>query len=403
MTPPTWLGPLVATMTAQTASSFLSRVIPTIAPTLISEVGFTPAFVGYLVAIGSVGSMIFLLAGFPLIRQAGPVRALQIGMVLGILGTALLAVPLWSAAILASLLIGLGYGPSTPAGSEILQRHAPARRRNLIFSVKQASVPLGGMAAGFTLPALALAGDWRITLLFAAVVVLLATIAIEPLRQGLDQSQRADGTPLSLRSLVSDLDLRGTFGVLLKSPELVRFTVSGACFAFGQGCWFAYLVTYLVVGLDLGLIAAGSAFSIMQAMGVLGRILFGWMSDRTGAAIATLRLVAIASAATSAAIAWIPGDAGYVALLATSAIAGLTVSSWNGIQLAEIARASPPGTVSQTTSAATLFIFVGYAIGPIAFAVVLALADSYRLAFLLVAAVSLLPLLTLSPSRSRSG
>src|SRR6266571_2091185 len=264
MTPPTWLGPLVATMTAQTASSYLSRVIPTIAPTLISEVGFTPAFVGYLVAIGSVGSMIFLLAGFPLIRQAGPVRALQIGMVLGILGTALLAVPLWSAAILASLLIGLGYGPSTPAGSEILQRHAPARRRNLIFSVKQASVPLGGMAAGFTLPALALAGDWRITLLFAAVVVLLATIAIEPLRQGLDQSQRADGTPLSLRSLISDLDLRGTFGVLLKSPELVRFTVSGACFAFGQGCWFAYLVTYLVVGLDLGLIAAGSAFSIMQ-------------------------------------------------------------------------------------------------------------------------------------------
>src|SRR5215204_2541778 len=74
-----------------------------------------------------------------------PIRALQIGLGLGGVGVALLALPFFAAPILASFLIGLGYGPSTPAGSDVLQRYAPARHRNLIFSIKQAGVPVGGV------------------------------------------------------------------------------------------------------------------------------------------------------------------------------------------------------------------------------------------------------------------
>src|SRR5262245_10927625 len=175
MTSPAWFGALAATLTAQTAASFLSRLIPTLAPVLILEAGFTPTFIGALTANVAFGSMLFLLAGYPLVRRAGPVRALQLGLLLGIAGTGLLAAPSWLGAILASLLIGLGYGPSTPAGSEILQHHAPARHRTLVFSIKQAGVPLGGVAAGLLLPPLAVAADWRWTIVVSIALVLIAT------------------------------------------------------------------------------------------------------------------------------------------------------------------------------------------------------------------------------------
>ena len=37
---------------------------------------------------------------------------------------------------------------SSPAGSEILQRFSPPPIRNLVFSIKQTGVPLGGVLAG---------------------------------------------------------------------------------------------------------------------------------------------------------------------------------------------------------------------------------------------------------------
>jgi len=85
---PAWLAALVATMTAQTAASFLTRLVPTIAPILIDEIGLTPALVGHIVAAGSLGSALFLLAGNSLVRRTGPVRALQLGLLLAMAGVA---------------------------------------------------------------------------------------------------------------------------------------------------------------------------------------------------------------------------------------------------------------------------------------------------------------------------
>jgi hypothetical protein len=45
---------------------------------------------------------------------------------------------------LGALLVGLGYGPITPAGSDLLKRVTPARLQPVEFSVKQAAVPAAG-------------------------------------------------------------------------------------------------------------------------------------------------------------------------------------------------------------------------------------------------------------------
>ena len=64
--------------------------------------------------------------------------------------------------VLAPVVLGLGYGPITPASSHVLVRTAPPARMALTFSIKQTGVPAGAALAGAVLPGLALALGWRV-------------------------------------------------------------------------------------------------------------------------------------------------------------------------------------------------------------------------------------------------
>ncbi len=149
---PTWVWALLATLGMQTASAFLGRLVPTIAPVLTASTGLPEESIGYFAALSTVGSIAFLMIGHPLIRRYGPVRTLQGGLLLGGIGLVMLAGPHWSWVLLANVVLGVGYGPSAPAGSDILLRHSPAAHRTLIFSLKQAGVPMAGVLAGVLLP-----------------------------------------------------------------------------------------------------------------------------------------------------------------------------------------------------------------------------------------------------------
>ena len=107
---------------------------------------------------------------------------MQLGMLVAAAGTALLALPVPVVLALGSLLIGFGYAPSTPAGSDVLQRFAPKRHRALVFSIKQAGVPFGGVLAAVILPPLALI-DWRFAILAGIALTLAVTAAIQPMRR----------------------------------------------------------------------------------------------------------------------------------------------------------------------------------------------------------------------------
>jgi MFS family permease len=396
-----WVGPLVAIFLMQATAAFLTRLVPTIAPAIMPELGWTETAIGYLAAVTTFGSIAFLLTGNPLIRRTGPIRALQIGLVLGGIGAALLAVPVFAAPIVASFLVGLGYGPSTPAGSDVLQRHAPARHRNLIFSVKQAGVPLGGVAAGIALPPIAEAAGWRATLAFATAVVLATVAAVQPLRARIDAG-RSRHQPLTPGALLGLENLARPIASLASTPGLKRLAFVGACFAVGQGCWVAFLMTYLVADLRLSLTAAGLVFAVMMATGVFGRILLGFVSDRLGSGIFTLKLVAATSAATSLALALTSPAWPLWAVALLAGVGGVTVSSWNGVQIAEVARLAPRHLIGETAAGSTILIFLGYIVGPSAFAALVGATGRFDLAFMAVAAATLAALFGLMGRNGRA-
>lgn len=394
-----WVGALLATLLIQATTSFLSRLIPTLAPTMTAEFGWSATAIGYMASLNTLGSILFLLGGAPLIRRTGPIRALQIGVGLGVAGLGAVALPFGAAPFLGALLIGFGYGPSTPAGSGVLQRYAPPRHRNLIFSIKQAGVPVGGMVAGLVLPPIAEWAGWRAALVVAAAAAVGTIVAVERLRAPID-ADRDRGLRLRPQVFLSLENLRGPLAALRETPALKKVAFVGACLGIGQGAWFAFLVTYLVAKIGLTLTEAGLVFAIMQASGIFGRILLGWVSDRMGSGVATLRLVALSSGATSLVLALTDESWSLGALSLLAATAGITVSSWNGVQIAEVARLAPPGRVAETAAGSTILIFIGYVVGPAAFAALVAATGRFDLAFGGVAVATVLAIFgLLGPSQ----
>src|SRR5690606_15779364 len=136
----------------QTTSSFLSRLIPIITPAVSEEFGWSGSAIGYFTASNSFGSLAILIAGSAMLKAIGGMRTLQLTLVLGTMCLGLFLSPSIGVALSACFAMGISNGVANPAGSEILLRFSPPGKRNLMFSIKQAGVPLGGIVAGLFIP-----------------------------------------------------------------------------------------------------------------------------------------------------------------------------------------------------------------------------------------------------------
>ncbi|MDO8376272.1 MAG: MFS transporter [Aquabacterium sp.] len=382
-------------LAVQTAVSFLSRIAPTLAPTLAPRIGLPVESVGYLSALITGGSLVPLLLGLPLLRRLGSMRNLQVGLSLGVLGALLSAVPAPAALLFGSLLIGISIGPPSSAGMDVLQRFAPPRHRNLLFSVKQAGVPLGGVLAGLLMPWASQALGITAAVVIAAAIGAVTLLAVQPLRERVDAA-REHTLALDWRMFLSPNNLLKPMAVLVAMPALRRMGLAGGCLGAGQSAWFAFLVTYLVVELRWTLTAAGALFALMQGVGVLGRPLAGFISDRLGDGKRVLRWAAIGSGLTTLALACCTPAWPAWSVVALAALAGLTVASWNGVQFAEVARMAPRETLNETMTGATLLLLLAYVVGPALFSLVVAAGASFGAAFAATALVTFSALIPLA-------
>lgn len=385
----TWAKPLAATLALQTTSSYLYNIVPTLAPIIVTATGTTQSFVGWLAAVNTLGSIAFMLAGTPLIRRFGAIRVLQAGVVLGGIGLVLFNHLSAGAILIGTLLMGLGYGPSSPAGSGILQRYAPARHRVLIFSIRQAGVPISGVMAGLALPYLYTIGGWHAVTVATLALVAATVVVVQPLRATIDATRVPD-EPIGAARLLSIANLMVPFRAVTGAPGLARIAIAGACLATGHGCWSAYFVTYATEALGYSLIDAGAAYAAMQAGGIVGRLGLGFIADRLGSGVAVLRAVAVVSAGLSVALVAAGTTLSYTQLCLLAALAGGTVSGWNGVQVAVIAGRVPPSSITASAAGATILVFLGFVAGPALFAALLAATGSFTAGFLATAAATFL-------------
>jgi MFS family permease len=390
---PTWIVAILVIVVLQTITATLSRLVPVISPAFMAEFGWDESWIGYLAAASVVGSLFVLTAGIGLIHRMGGVRALQAALFVGAASLVLFAVPSLFVALLASVLIGLSNGTANPVGSEVLQRFTPPAHRNFVFSIKQAGVPLGGVVAGLAIPLLVETAGWRMALLAVAGVLIAVTALTWPLQSRID----APRDPMVAARLVSFrwTDIVVPLRSLSRAPGLWRISWVGGLLAWPQAVWVTFAATYLVVALGHSLSVAGLVFAMMQATSVIGRVLMGWIADRVGSSTATLALASVASALSTIAFALVSADWPLWALLGLAAVGGIAVSGWNGVQIAEVARRSPPGLVGETAAGSVVLVYASNMLGPAGFAAFVALTGRFDLAFMISGAFTLicLPLL----------
>lgn len=366
------------------------------------EFGWSGSSIGYLTASNALGGLMILIFGSSTLRQLGGTRTLQIVLVVGTASMVLFYYPSMSVALVACFAMGMSNGAANPAGSEVLQRFSPPDMRNLMFSIKQAGVPLGGMIAGLCIPVVIFLVGWRLALLVCAVVVLVPTALTWRLSEILDVkavAKRSRGSVMptlqSLRMLVVPLASLGN------NRGLMKMSIVGSLFAVSQSCWFTFTVVYLVDRLGFSLSLAGAIFAVMQVGGVVGRIALGWLSDRLGSATASLSIAALFSAGTTILLGFTSPQWPLWSLIVLALVAGFSAASWNGVQIAEVARRSPPHQIAETAAGASILVSLVNIVAPAAFAATVAISGRYDIAFLCAGACSLLVLFFL-PRDKRS-
>src|SRR6201999_3022137 len=100
-------------------------------------------------------------------------------------GLLLIATPQWFAALVGALLLGWGYGPITPASSDMLARTTPLSRLSLVFSVKQTGVALGGGNAGLVVPGVIATSSAAWAMVAIAAICVVDIVLAELLRRAL--------------------------------------------------------------------------------------------------------------------------------------------------------------------------------------------------------------------------
>jgi MFS family permease len=332
----------------------------------------------------SAGICWFLACGGPMLNHHGSVRTLQIGLACVAAGLLVLSQSFGALALLGAVAIGFGVAPNTPAGSQILNRTAPPRHRTLIFSIKQAGVPLGGALARLVVAPLALAQGVPVALGIVIALVLMTILMVQVFRRRLDQ-ERGTGYPGWARALLSVAVLTRSLGSLRSHPSLPLLTALGDSFSVVQACLGAFIATYVITQHGASLAEAGRLVATMQGASMVGRIVLGWVSDRiAGKAFLVLIVQAVASALAVFLLVTV-ADHGTWALYGCVAAAGVTAFGWNRVHMAELARVAPPRLVGDVTSAANLFGFLGSVCGPLFFTLVVNWSGTYALAFGLVA------------------
>ena len=360
----------LAAMFLQQTFASVGKVLPAVlAPLVIAELRADPAWVGVYYGISAAASLVVQMGCGSFIVRYGALRMSQIALVLlggGIAAAAEGSLPGFGAS---AIIGGGGAAVSTPTSSQLLYRVSPPRLAPLVFSIKQTAVPAGLLICGFLAPAMAGVLGWRGAVLATAAACIVFAAMLQPLRARLDD----DRVPSRRFRLA---DFRSTIASVLKAPELRG--LSFACFAFNgvQSVFTAYFVTYLVA-LGYELAAAGFLFSVVVAVAVPCRVLWGWVGSFHLAPRLVMAGLALGMAGSVALTGLFTMSWPVVAMGLVGAVLSATAMSWHGILLSETARLAPAGNTGAVTGGVLSFGQIGALLGPFAFSLLLRLTGGY--------------------------
>ena len=324
-----------------------------LAPLVRADLGISLTAIGFITAAIFLGAAVASTPAGHLTDRLGAVRLLAIAMI-GIAVTELTAAasPWVWLFVVAMFGVGLSYGCITPPTNVIVRGAADGANQGLVMSAKQIGVTLGGLVAGLTLPALADAFGWRLSMLAPVAGALVVAGLVVATRRNLNHQV---GPRAQHAEVMEKLNIRRTW----------RLGVGGFGFLMAgtQQGFMAYTTLFLTERHGYGLAIAGVSFAVLMVGGTIGRLGWAVISDRwfrnnrwTG-----LLITSLVAAVGLLGMAVLPTGP---LLWPCFVLVGLSSIGWNGVFLALVSNSVPPTHVGRLSGWSLRCVFSGVVVIP---------------------------------------
>jgi len=352
--------------------------IPVFMPVAAGELNVPSSYIGIFMSLIYLGATVFAPVSGYFIDRFGPICVSQICLILCALGLGVISIPVIPMMIIGALIMGIGYGPVTPASSHLLVRTTPFSMMSVVFSIKQTGVPIGGAMAGAIVPHLVIFWGWKMAALEVGALCLILSIFLHPYRKRFD-TERSNLSRLSWKKVFESVKMT------VVHQELRYIVIASFFFSTMQLCLVTFIVIYLMEDVKMTLVQAGILLATAQAGGIIGRIVWGALADRCVKPRIMLGVLGIAMAAGALSAAAFSVQWPFFAVLIVCALFGAVAIGWNGVYLAEVARVATPEFTGMATGGSLFFTFAGILIGLPVFSLIVEKSGSYPLGFGIVA------------------
>jgi MFS family permease len=373
--------PLLATVAVQTLATMALYSMPTLAPEVARDLKVNGALVGDFVATAYGVGIVSAVLAPGLIRRHGGVRATQAVLLAaaGMLAIAASSVGITGLAC-AAIVLGSGYGAAAPASTHLLVPNTPRSMFNLVMSLRQIGVPLGGVFAALILPPLVPAVGWRGALLVELIPVFLLITCMELPRRKWDADHDPRVRPWG-RTLLQPF-------VLLRDKRILR--LSASCFIYSglQLCFVAFMTVHLTTVVGFDLIRAGQLLAVYQIAGSVSRPVWGWIADHYLTPIRTLGVLGVGMAISAVLAGQFGSDWPAVEVLGVVLLAGCTAGGYTGVAYAEYASLGGMRR-TEATGLGTALMFSGGLLIPPLFGASITLLGGYGATYRAMAVLAL--------------
>jgi len=361
--------------------------LPVLYPFIQNEFGLSRAQVGLITSLMSIGTAIAVILAGWLTDTFGVKRTVAI--TLFILTASILTFPLaYSFLIILGLvvIIGIVLSPIAPAMTRAVIDWFPIRIRAFVMSVRLMGIPIAGALTAAVLPTLAVVTGWRMAVAVTGLLVLIIAIAFILLYRDAPQDAQA----------VYKFNL-ATLKTMLWNRGLVITIIWGATFIGFQFVILSYFMLFLIEELKVSTIMAGTLLAIAQVSSIIARVLWGAISDF----IFRGRRIVVLSFTGFLTILWMLGASlmgmgvPSITVYLMAVVIGISTLSFHGVLITLIGEQAEPGQVGATLGVATTAINVSMIVMPPLFGYLIDISSSYRLAWMVTAAVALVCTLAL--------
>jgi len=366
----------LAQITVAVAGLAIPPAIPFIQPSL----RLTYAQVGSLMTCMYLGAMIISLPSGGLTDRLGIKGTVLLSQVY----TALVAfffslIGSYWAILLCSIAIGIGYGMVNPPTTKGILVLVGQGNRALAMSAKQTGVPLAGAIAAAVVPPLGMRFSWEVSFVLTGAVIGLSALAThlfyDPCHEN---TSHAPST-----HQVGEGDWRAIY----RNRNVVFLSIAGALCSLAQASIGTYTILYARDSQRLSLILAAFCLTLVNIAGVLGRLLWGVMSDRffRGSRKFVLQFITALILAVSLVLG-IAIRLPLAFLFPLFFLLGFSAFGWNGVFLVFGGELAGSHQAGRATGFIMTIVFLGNLTGPLLFGKIIDATGGYRLAWIFVAA-----------------